>query len=292
MSTTSQIIMHSILFLSTHLSSGLSLHPIWEQHLPPAIYHLSSSMHSPLSVHSVPCTSIPHSHHFNPIAAPDRCSHGSGTHSSSLVHSVPYASIPCFHCFNPITVPTTHSVAKTPWHKLHNNDSDKDDNNFQPAITIGNTTDVHHETIHCQCIDSKQRCYNELHDSLTSGAIPNPDSLIQRARNNASSIRRIGNRVDMICMFLKWTYHNLTSGCIPNPDDLVIRARDNVPSIRRIGYRIDITSLLLKWAFRNLASGCIPNPDSPILRARNNVCSIRWIDNRVDNISFKVVTNK
>ena len=49
--------------------------------------------------------------------------------------------------------------------KSRNDDSDSDDDDFQPAITTGNTTDVRCETIHRQRIESEQRCCNELCDS-------------------------------------------------------------------------------------------------------------------------------
>ncbi|KAH0834730.1 hypothetical protein J3R83DRAFT_10288 [Lanmaoa asiatica] len=95
-----------------------------------------------------------------------RRSCSSGTHSPSSVHSVPYASVPRSHRFNPIAPPTTCSAAKTLRHKARNEDSDEDDDDFQPAIATGSTTDVRRETIHRQRIESEQRCHDELDVAL------------------------------------------------------------------------------------------------------------------------------
>ncbi|KAF8125273.1 hypothetical protein EV363DRAFT_1402513 [Boletus edulis] len=86
-----------------------------------------------------------------------RHSRGSGTHSPSSVHSVPYASVPRSHRFNLIMAPATRLAAKTPRRKSHNDDSDEDNDEFQPAIAAGNMTNVHCETIRRQRIESEQR---------------------------------------------------------------------------------------------------------------------------------------
>ena len=57
-----------------------------------------------------------------------------------------------------------YSVAKAPQCKSQHNDSDEDDDDFQPVITTGNTTDVRCKTICHQHIGSEQRCCNELCD--------------------------------------------------------------------------------------------------------------------------------
>ena len=190
-------------------------------------------MHSPSSVHSVLYASIPHSHHFNPIIAPGRCGHGSGIHSPSLVHSIPYASVPHSHRFNPIAVPATHSAAKTPRRKSHNDDSDEDDNDFQPMIAIGNTTDVHHETIHHQCIKSEQRHHDELCDSYcrlkdalsVSDQKSSKVSLLNRASTHVkylemtiqqlqTRLQQAKNEVERLCMCVS-SLHILLSQLTP-----------------------------------------------------------------------------
>ena len=69
----------------------------------------------------------------------------------------------CAHpCISPIKVWWMYLSV---WCKLCNNDSDKDKNNFQPTITTGNITNFCCKMIHCQHIESKQRCCNKLCDS-------------------------------------------------------------------------------------------------------------------------------
>ncbi|KAF8120119.1 hypothetical protein EV363DRAFT_1481189 [Boletus edulis] len=86
-----------------------------------------------------------------------RHSRGSGTHSPSSVHSVPYASVPRSHRFNLIMAPATRLAAKTPRRKSHNDDSDEDNDEFQPAIAAGNMTNVHCETIRRRLPGSNQK---------------------------------------------------------------------------------------------------------------------------------------
>ncbi|KAI6114198.1 hypothetical protein F5141DRAFT_1269758 [Pisolithus sp. B1] len=92
-----------------------------------------------------------------------RCSCGSGTHSPASVHSMPYAAtIPHSHHFNQIAPPATHSATKSACRKSCNEDSDDEDEEFQPTTSNSGNNDAHCETIHKQCIESEQRCHNEL----------------------------------------------------------------------------------------------------------------------------------
>ena len=72
--------------------------------------------------------------------------------------------------------PVTRSGVKTLRQKSRNEDSDKDDNGFQPAITAGNITGVHCETVRHQRIESEQRRRDELRDGYRrlklKGALP------------------------------------------------------------------------------------------------------------------------
>ncbi|KAF8119816.1 hypothetical protein EV363DRAFT_1461052 [Boletus edulis] len=99
-----------------------------------------------------------------------RRSHGSGTHSPSSVHSVPYAS---------------------------------DDDEFQPTIAAGNTTDVRHETIRRQHIELEQRRRDELRNGYRrlKDALPMTaqqlQTRVQQAENEVQRLRTI-NEVLML----------------------------------------------------------------------------------------------
>ncbi|KAI9570034.1 hypothetical protein HD554DRAFT_2246643, partial [Boletus coccyginus] len=112
---------------------------------PPTVYSLSAAVYN-LSAGELSSNGLTSGRH----------SRGSGTHSPSLVHSIPYTSVPCSHHFSPVATPTTHSAAKPLRRKAHNGDLDEDDDDFQPVITSGNTTDVRCETICHQHIKSEQ----------------------------------------------------------------------------------------------------------------------------------------
>lgn len=96
--------------------------------------------------------------------ASGRRSRGSGTHSPAPVNSVLYASVPRSHRFNPIAAPATRSVTKAARRKSRNEDSDEEDDDFQPLPSGSNNTDARRETIRKQRIESEQRRRDELRD--------------------------------------------------------------------------------------------------------------------------------
>lgn len=97
--------------------------------------------------------------------ASGRLSRGSGTHSPPA--SLPYAAtVPRSHRYNPIMAPATRASVRGA-HKRRlsrsNDDSDEEDDDFQPAPNSGNA-DSRRETIRKQRIESEQRRRDELRD--------------------------------------------------------------------------------------------------------------------------------
>ncbi|KAI6111225.1 hypothetical protein F5141DRAFT_1274724 [Pisolithus sp. B1] len=128
-----------------NLANMIGKYSYLQWHLPPAVYNISVGELSSDSLNS------------------GRCSHGSGTHSPASVHSVPYAAaVPRSHHFNQIAPPATHSATKSTCRKSCNEDSDDEDEEFQPATSNSGNNDACHETIHKQYIESEQRRRNKL----------------------------------------------------------------------------------------------------------------------------------
>ncbi|EIW87117.1 hypothetical protein CONPUDRAFT_134418 [Coniophora puteana RWD-64-598 SS2] len=93
-----------------------------------------------------------------------RRSRGSGTQSPASVNSIPYdATVPRSHRFNPIAVPATRPSVKATRRKSRN-DSDDEDEDFQPLPPTSNNADQRRETIRRQRIESEQRRRDELRD--------------------------------------------------------------------------------------------------------------------------------
>jgi hypothetical protein len=93
-----------------------------------------------------------------------RASRGSGSHSPPA--AIPYAAtVPRSHRYNPIVPPATRASVRAV-HKRRlsrsNDDSDEDDDEFQPAQNSG--ADSRRETIRKQRIESEQRRRDELRD--------------------------------------------------------------------------------------------------------------------------------
>ena len=126
---------------SSNMNNNLSNYSYWSSYMtaspahppdagisPPMLYNLSSGVMLSDGMQS------------------SRLSHGSGSHSAPVPHS---------HHFNPIAAPATCS--KVPpcrrSTKNENSDDDQDGTNFQPTNNnSGGSTDMCCKTIHCQCI--------------------------------------------------------------------------------------------------------------------------------------------
>ncbi|KAF5385263.1 hypothetical protein D9615_001152 [Tricholomella constricta] len=95
-----------------------------------------------------------------------RRSRGSGSHSPPAA-SIPYAAtVPRSHRFNPVVAPNVRASVRAAHRRRSsrsNDDSDDEDEEFQPtSMSVG--TDSRRETIRKQRIESEQRRRDELRD--------------------------------------------------------------------------------------------------------------------------------
>ncbi|KAI6031372.1 hypothetical protein BKA83DRAFT_4199363 [Pisolithus microcarpus] len=90
-------------------------------------------------------------------------------------------AVPRSHRFNPIAPPATRSATKSARRKSRNEDSDDEDEEFQPVASNSGTTDARRETIRKQRIESEQRRRDELRDGYRRLKDALPVSLLDRA---------------------------------------------------------------------------------------------------------------
>jgi hypothetical protein len=146
-----------------------------------------------------------------------RRSRGSGTHSPAS--SQGYAAVPRSHRFNPIAPPATRARAPRRKSTRQDPDSDDEDEEFQPALSLSGSPDSRRETIRKQRIESEQRRrdelregYQRLKDTLpSSNQKASKVSLLDRATTHLKYLDTVKNQLEARLKAAESEVHRLRS---------------------------------------------------------------------------------
>ncbi|KAJ8457233.1 hypothetical protein ONZ45_g4196 [Pleurotus djamor] len=151
--------------------------------------------------------------------ASGRRSRGSGTQSPSNANFP--SSVPRSHRFNPMA--SNARAATRPVHRRKNSrandDSDDEDEDFQPAPIVGANADSRRETIRKQRIESEQRRRDELRDGYArlkdtlppSNQKASKVSLLDRATNHLRYLETVKDQLENRLKAAETEVHRLRS---------------------------------------------------------------------------------
>src|SRR6266576_3984827 len=102
------------------------------------------------------------------------------------------------------------------------------------------------------------------HNNFSNLCIPDSDRVVIRARNDAFTVLRECDGVDLRGVFLERPYNNISSLCIPDSDCLVIQARNDALTVLRECDRVDRQVVSPKYTY-----GCRPTVCFACLQAQS-----------------------